>query len=212
MKKLVLALALTTASIHPAAAATLVQSGTLVGALPGTRSILIGQFDSALGTLNSVDLIFSANSISAGTILNTTALRRNYTLSRNVTAGIVGNGFGTSATLLSGSTSFSIPRFSAEGFSYTGSGAGFQTLVSGLSPFIGTGTTTLDFTTTSAFSKGATPGTLLAGSLIGGNYSLTYNFTAVPEPATWAMMIAGFAMIGFGMRNRRKQSMRVTYA
>jgi hypothetical protein len=28
--------------------------------------------------------------------------------------------------------------------------------------------------------------------------------TAVPEPATWAMMLAGFGLIGFAMRNARK--------
>ncbi|MDB5585023.1 MAG: motif putative anchor domain protein [Bradyrhizobium sp.] len=35
---------------------------------------------------------------------------------------------------------------------------------------------------------------------------------AVPEPATWAMMLLGFSMVGFGMRNRRKQTVSVTYA
>lgn len=35
---------------------------------------------------------------------------------------------------------------------------------------------------------------------------------AVPEPATWAMMIAGFGVVGFGMRSRRKGAIRVTYA
>jgi hypothetical protein len=39
------------------------------------------------------------------------------------------------------------------------------------------------------------------------------SFTAsVPEPSTWLMMIAGFGMIGFGLRTRRKQVVRVTYA
>lgn len=33
---------------------------------------------------------------------------------------------------------------------------------------------------------------------------------AVPEPATWAMMIAGFGLVGGAMR--RRQSVRVTYA
>jgi hypothetical protein len=34
----------------------------------------------------------------------------------------------------------------------------------------------------------------------------------VPEPATWAMMIGGFAMVGGAMRSaRRKQKVRVTY-
>ena len=35
---------------------------------------------------------------------------------------------------------------------------------------------------------------------------------AVPEPATWMMMIAGFGMIGFGLRSRSKPTVRVTYA
>lgn len=35
---------------------------------------------------------------------------------------------------------------------------------------------------------------------------------AVPEPATWAMMMLGFGMIGFGLRRRSRQAARVTYA
>lgn len=35
---------------------------------------------------------------------------------------------------------------------------------------------------------------------------------AVPEPATWGMMILGFGMMGLGLRARRKASVRVTYA
>jgi hypothetical protein len=34
---------------------------------------------------------------------------------------------------------------------------------------------------------------------------------AVPEPATWAMMLFGFGAVGFGMR-RRKQKLSVSYA
>jgi len=44
------------------------------------------------------------------------------------------------------------------------------------------------------------------GNILGGSSA------AVPEPTTWAMMIAGFGMIGFGLRSRRKQAVRVTYA
>lgn len=36
--------------------------------------------------------------------------------------------------------------------------------------------------------------------------------SAVPEPASWAMMLAGFGMLGMGLRRRGKQSVRVTYA
>lgn len=34
----------------------------------------------------------------------------------------------------------------------------------------------------------------------------------VPEPATWAMMLVGFGLVGYGLRSRRRQSVRVTYA
>jgi hypothetical protein len=35
-------------------------------------------------------------------------------------------------------------------------------------------------------------------------YSGTLNITAVPEPATWALMLLGFGGIGFAMRRRRR--------
>lgn len=34
----------------------------------------------------------------------------------------------------------------------------------------------------------------------------------VPEPATWAMMLMGFGMVGVGLRSRRKPTVRLTYA
>lgn len=54
-----------------------------------------------------------------------------------------------------------------------------------------------------------------------GNYSWVFgvgqlNFTsatgAVPEPATWAMMLAGFGLIGFAARRRQSVKTTVTYA
>ena len=49
----------------------------------------------------------------------------------------------------------------------------------------------------------------------GGSYAGTLNFSpmggAVPEPATWAMMIGGMGMIGGAMR-RRKVSTKVSFA
>lgn len=44
----------------------------------------------------------------------------------------------------------------------------------------------------------------------GGSYSVSV--AAVPEPATWAMMLAGFGMIGFGLRSYQRKSTKVTYA
>jgi hypothetical protein len=42
------------------------------------------------------------------------------------------------------------------------------------------------------------------------NYSLVSNLNAVPEPASWAMMIAGFGAVGAAARRQAK--VRVTYA
>jgi hypothetical protein len=45
-------------------------------------------------------------------------------------------------------------------------------------------------------------GTTPAGGVATGN--LTFQLIPVPEPATWAMMLVGFAGIGFAMRRRAK--------
>ena len=56
---------------------------------------------------------------------------------------------------------------------------------------------------------GFRPGTPFIGSV-----RLTYDFTpfasAVPEPATWAMMLVGFGAVGYSMRRRPKA--KVTFA
>jgi hypothetical protein len=46
-----------------------------------------------------------------------------------------------------------------------------------------------------------------------GNFNGTANLTtAVPEPATWAMMLLGFAGLGHAVRRRTKPSVRVRFA
>jgi hypothetical protein len=37
---------------------------------------------------------------------------------------------------------------------------------------------------------------------------LAQQFGAVPEPATWAMMVMGFGLVGGAMRRRRKVAVR----
>ena len=39
-----------------------------------------------------------------------------------------------------------------------------------------------------------------------GSYTGSINFAAVPEPATWALMLLGFAAVGFSLRRRKPEA------
>ena len=57
--------------------------------------------------------------------------------------------------------------------------------------------------------------TLIVSGFGGGNssYAGTLAFTpTVPEPATWAMMLVGFGLVGFAMRKRSNVRTTVAYA
>lgn len=52
-----------------------------------------------------------------------------------------------------------------------------------------------------------------SGGLFGfDNVTFDATAAAVPEPATWGMMILGFGMIGFGLRSRRKSNVTTRVA
>ena len=79
----------------------------------------------------------------------------------------------------------------------TGSGEGLELLVSPTTLFAGQ-TTVID-PQLSDFTIGAEPAGSVSGTLVIGSA-----VSAVPEPSTWAMMILGFAGVGF-MAYRRKR-------
>jgi hypothetical protein len=75
--------------------------------------------------------------------------------------------------------------------------------------FAATGTTgTLSF-----IGSGGPPGGFASNEVGIDGLSIAQINSAVPEPATWAMMIGGFGMVGGAMRSaRRKQKIVVSYA
>ena len=60
--------------------------------------------------------------------------------------------------------------------------------------------------------EGANLNELVFNQVVNGSQDLTFSatITAVPEPATWAMMIAGFGLVGGAMRRRTRVT--VAYA
>ncbi len=55
------------------------------------------------------------------------------------------------------------------------------------------------------------PGTYQLTSIVSGSSTLTISAAAVPEPASWAMLLAGFGMMGAAIRYRRR-TIATTYA
>ena len=88
----------------------------------------------------------------------------------------------------------------ASAFQITGSAAGFA-------QFGG------DDVFTGAFNAPVfSPGTFTFGGFSRGTLTVSRAVAAVPEPATWAMLILGFGLIGGAMRRRRTMNVNVSYA
>jgi len=71
-----------------------------------------------------------------------------------------------------------------------------------LSPFIGDNNLTIF--PTGAFSSGLGTSPIRGGIFV--DYAITYTYSViptVPEPTTWALMLAGFALTGYALRRRR---------
>jgi hypothetical protein len=86
-----------------------------------------------------------------------------------------------------------------------------------ITDFWGGGLTLFDATGTQLYSGPESAPTFIAGvySLTelggGGTYRLTIAAPGIPEPAVWAMMIAGFGVAGAAMRRRPVAQIRVAF-
>lgn len=99
------------------------------------------------------------------------------------------NGFGTGST----------GNYGTSDLTFGGTCAGlYDTLSTSVNTTIGQ-SYTLTFRLTSSAPAGGTGLRISAGPLAAG---------AVPEPATWAMMLLGFGGIGFAMRRQRKPALQ----
>jgi len=195
MKRIVLAAAASVAALvaaAPASAATYFQS---LGAIIVPPDAFFGP--SQLVSAGTVDLYYSFTLTSAFSLPGNIALN------------------GVSFT----STNPNAVTFNTVGL-YTGLATPASTGTPGGTRLSGTPLITSDASGTGA---GYAPVTLAAGNytiyvggtasttnLIGSSIRFTNTTAAVPEPATWGLMLLGFGMVGLGLRARRNA--KVTFA
>ena len=118
-------------------------------------------------------------------------------------------------------TTFSLAGFNAATAKIVGQFAADNSLVNILVNGVSTGISGVGYGAFTAFSlnSGFVAGTNTLDFIVNNSQSgptafrveATGTASAVPEASTWAMMVAGFAFVGFAMR-RRTTANRVTYA
>lgn len=185
--------------------------------------------------MGSFSLLSFSGSFIGGTALTATGLDFGDAFASS------GNGFGTAGTALIGNATGDfeglgpvaiISDISLDSFANPFSGPFLTFGASGLTLDFANASftrsalgTSINITGTGVFSNGveadSTPGmfALAVSSRNGMASSATFTYSAnasavgaVPETATWAMMLAGFGAIGFAMRRRQKVVTRVSYA
>lgn len=204
MKKLLTAALLASAAIAlPAVAApnTYKLSGTFTGTLAGNPFTVFATFTGLADTANSFSA-FGNPAVTAFSLSSLTALTgQNQTFTITTPTFFYTYGPGQYGNALS-----------RLGLSFDNSGVNALGLES--PAYSGyDGRTSFPNTPGSTYFQNAqfetNGGTVVISNFSGGSFQA---LGAVPEPATWGMMILGFGAVGYGMRRRRKVSAKVHFA
>lgn len=88
-----------------------------------------------------------------------------------------------------------------------GSGSTTGEITSDLARFVGDGKFQSNPLSSFFFSTDGGRVSYNGGTSTSATYSISYNFddtvAVIPEPSTWALMLAGFGMVGYAMRRRK---------
>jgi PEP-CTERM motif len=196
----------TVAFASPASAATLVYD---YGIKPGAQAIDL--FNPALGTLQSVTGEFTGTEIVSITTNLTVPTLVTYTASGFYSV-YVGPLFFDFTGSAQGAGSVTVGGGPAN-ISLSGGTTQVRTSALALAVFTGVGTILASPQVDPPFSINLSSGFVTGTSLVSTatSYKITYTYAplagAVPEPASWAFMLAGFACAGAALRTRRRSRM-----
>jgi hypothetical protein len=186
----------------PATAATLVYD---YGVKPGSQAI--DKFDPALGTLQSVTGEFTGTEIVSITTDLTTPTLVNYT-AKGFYSVYIGPLFFDFTGSAQGAGAVTVGNGPAN-ISLSGGVTQTRTSAFDLSIFTGTGTILATPQVDPPFQIILSAGNVTGRSLVSTatSYKITYTYApataAVPEPASWALLLIGFACAGVMLRRRR---------
>lgn len=200
------------AAAMPANAATIIQTYSVGTTPPSLATVTFNQFDPALGRLSSITLDIISRYTASGSVRNT-GTARSFTATAGANTTTVAPRFGVKFIDL-GTSSANLGRIARNGTAnfgpLTGQASLTDTITSGFAPYLGTGTVTFGYTALGGVVVTPLLGRAVSSNTeIGSDFTLTYNFTAVPEPATWAMLILGFALVGGAVRRRPADAARL---
>ena len=187
------ALMATTAFALPAQSATLLQAtGTINGAAYTANlnlDVVNGQAQSGTGTISFLSFV------NAPITLITTA---------------------TNGNITAGGPTYPVGFRANDGTDLYGADQAYPLTEGGL--LFAVGTTSPSFGANpliNFYSNGSTLASVFTGKVDGVEHYVEYgslSVAAVPEPATWGLMLAGFGMIGFAARRGQSVKTKITYA
>ena len=201
----------TSLSVHAATLGPITTTTPILTTLTDwTGTLSFPQFNPALGTLLSVQLDFSSTLTTTLTITNNSGSASSGTAKTELQVTVQDGGSNLTAPeldLLSPIYSYSLAagQGSTSGLlSKSGSSSDLYTLGAVLTEFTGVGNISLNASTFTQTLLANTGGNTAANQVSNGDLTgtVTYNYTAVPEPSTYALAIAGLMGL-LAVRRRR---------